>query len=131
MGKPIITYQRAIELNLPRYYTGKPCKNGHYAERLTATSECVECKPMMDALRDEEEKDVSKSGPKTNLQRSQQELKRLFEKRSRRKLTKKEHNRFWYLRYRDKALAREAAKRAKAKETINDGTVNPQAIKSG
>lgn len=29
---------------LPRYFTGKPCKRGHTAERLVATKQCVECR---------------------------------------------------------------------------------------
>jgi len=28
---------------LVRYFTGKPCKRGHVAERLTSTANCLEC----------------------------------------------------------------------------------------
>lgn len=43
MNKEIITRKEAIELGLDRYYTGKPCKNGHMSERYTKTSACIEC----------------------------------------------------------------------------------------
>lgn len=33
----------AIALNLDKYDTGKPCKNGHSTSRYTKTGHCVEC----------------------------------------------------------------------------------------
>ena len=42
-SKNIITRQQAVENGLSRYYTGKPCKRGHYAERHLG-GQCVECK---------------------------------------------------------------------------------------
>ena len=36
--------QIAIENGDTRYFTGKPCKNGHVVERTTSNRECVECK---------------------------------------------------------------------------------------
>jgi hypothetical protein len=35
--------KEAIDNNLPRYFTGVPCKNGHTAERYTKGKDCVEC----------------------------------------------------------------------------------------
>jgi len=35
--------QLAINNNLPRYFTGNPCVNGHIAERYTKKTTCVEC----------------------------------------------------------------------------------------
>lgn len=44
MKRPkIITRAKAIERGLPRYFTGKPCKYGHVAERYTLQSHCLEC----------------------------------------------------------------------------------------
>lgn len=41
---PIVTKEDAISLGLPRYFTGKPCKNGHVSERYTkGTNGCCEC----------------------------------------------------------------------------------------
>ncbi|SVD04139.1 uncharacterized protein METZ01_LOCUS356993, partial [marine metagenome] len=38
----IVSRQYAIEHNLPRYFTGKPCINGHIAERYTKKTRCVD-----------------------------------------------------------------------------------------
>lgn len=40
----IISKQTAIKLNLPKYFTGKKCKQGHLAERYTNGGHCSECK---------------------------------------------------------------------------------------
>lgn len=39
----LISLIEARELNLPRYFTGKPCKHGHIVERLTSNRGCVTC----------------------------------------------------------------------------------------
>lgn len=39
----VISKKKSKELGLIHYYTGKPCKHGHYSDRFTATSICVEC----------------------------------------------------------------------------------------
>ena len=39
----IISRKQAQDRNLPRYFTGKPCKHGHVAERLVGGCNCVEC----------------------------------------------------------------------------------------
>jgi 5-methylcytosine-specific restriction endonuclease McrA len=39
----VITRKIAISQNLIRYYTGKPCKNGHIAERFVSSGGCEEC----------------------------------------------------------------------------------------
>lgn len=38
-----ISRKEAIQSNLKRYYTGKPCKKGHIAERSTSNLTCLEC----------------------------------------------------------------------------------------
>lgn len=35
--------KEALIAGLPRYFTGKPCKNGHIAERYTGNKTCCEC----------------------------------------------------------------------------------------
>lgn len=42
----IITRNEAIKKGLSRYFTGKPCKHGHVAERVTLKSTCLECKKL-------------------------------------------------------------------------------------
>ncbi|WP_265730734.1 hypothetical protein [Serratia marcescens] len=39
----IVTRAEAINLGQLRFYTGKPCRNGHYSERFTSNGVCVEC----------------------------------------------------------------------------------------
>lgn len=39
----LITRKVAIERSLPRYFTGKPCKREHVAERSTKSTTCVDC----------------------------------------------------------------------------------------
>lgn len=39
----VITRRQAAERGMGRYYTGKPCKNGHLAERYVTSNACVEC----------------------------------------------------------------------------------------
>ena len=43
---PYLNIQQAREKGLKRYFTGKPCKNGHIAERLVRGATCVACKAM-------------------------------------------------------------------------------------
>jgi hypothetical protein len=45
---PIVTRQEAKALELHRYFTGKPCKHGHIAQRYMNTA-CVECTRARDA----------------------------------------------------------------------------------
>jgi hypothetical protein len=33
----------AIAQGLPKYFTGKACNRGHFAERMTRNADCVEC----------------------------------------------------------------------------------------
>jgi 5-methylcytosine-specific restriction endonuclease McrA len=40
----IILRAQAKALGLKRYFTGKPCKNGHVSERSTAQKVCIECR---------------------------------------------------------------------------------------
>jgi hypothetical protein len=44
----IITRKEAAQQGLSRYYTGKPCKHGHVAERQTSKGECIACKRKWD-----------------------------------------------------------------------------------
>lgn len=42
-GVEIISRAEANAAGLPRYFTGKPCKHGHVAERYTSYGGCVPC----------------------------------------------------------------------------------------
>lgn len=41
---PLMSRADAKALGLKRYFTGKPCKHGHVAERTVCKSTCIECK---------------------------------------------------------------------------------------
>lgn len=45
-----------------RYFTGKPCKRGHIAERYKVSGECCECH----ALREKERRAVQRRRPAAN-----------------------------------------------------------------
>ena len=39
----IVTREAAARLKLTRYFTGKPCKRGHVAERMVSSGHCATC----------------------------------------------------------------------------------------
>lgn len=39
----IVTRQQAISKGLIKYYTGRPCKHGHYSFRYVNTASCCAC----------------------------------------------------------------------------------------
>jgi len=39
----LITARQAFDKGLTRYFTGKPCKNGHVVERMISNGSCVDC----------------------------------------------------------------------------------------
>jgi hypothetical protein len=43
MKKRVINRDAAKKAGLPRYFTGKPCKHGHIAERHTVNYTCIDC----------------------------------------------------------------------------------------
>ena len=43
MTRIIINRSQAVQSGVMRYYTGKPCTNGHIAERYTVSGACLEC----------------------------------------------------------------------------------------
>jgi hypothetical protein len=46
MKQAIIGRKDALALGLKRYFTGKPCKNGHMAERYVRNSACLGCQQV-------------------------------------------------------------------------------------
>lgn len=51
MSQPIVARKDAVAKRLIRYYTGKPCKNGHLAERYTKSCVCTICQKEDDEKR--------------------------------------------------------------------------------
>jgi len=46
MQKPVLDRKTALAGGFPRYFTGKPCKNGHVEDRYTVTGACLGCLGM-------------------------------------------------------------------------------------
>ena len=57
----IISRAQAKKRNLPRYFTNKPCKEGHVAELVTANGQCVTCALQMGQRYRDKAKDIGLS----------------------------------------------------------------------
>ena len=101
----IVTRKQALAAGLTRYFTGKPCKRGHIADRLTSAEQCVECHRISQKNCDPEVRRANK--------------KRHYEKR-------KDHiadrQRKYYLANLDKVQATHAEYHKKHKDRINANT---------
>lgn len=51
----------AMERGVLRYFTGEPCKNGHFSERRSKTGECIKCNLEAHARYTKTEKGISKA----------------------------------------------------------------------
>lgn len=60
----IISKKEAKELGLARYFTGKPCKNGHVSETYTSSGKCCTCHFLY--CSSEEEKARNRENYRTN-----------------------------------------------------------------
>lgn len=56
----IISKSEAVILGLKKYFTGKPCKQGHISEKYTNKSTCVECLRLSSALRIDKKRESDK-----------------------------------------------------------------------
>lgn len=54
----IITRKEALDRGLDRYFTGKPCKHGHVAERRVIDKTCIVCRCAADARRRAEHREL-------------------------------------------------------------------------
>ena len=52
----IVTRKEAKALGLVRYFSGKPCKHGHVAERVTSGGTCCECQRTPEAKQRDRER---------------------------------------------------------------------------
>jgi hypothetical protein len=85
--------REAVELNLPTYFTGKYCKNGHLSERFTKSGCCIECRKYYSKTRYANEKEAMDINTarwiENNLERHkeyQREYQREYRKKHREKL---------------------------------------------
>lgn len=62
----LISRKEASEKGLTRFFTGKPCKRGHIAERSTTGGMCKDCEKLRDANRLEYKRNKNKERYATN-----------------------------------------------------------------
>lgn len=139
------TRAEALSLGLTRYFTGKPCKHGHIAERHAGKGNCVECvrERLRQWIADNPEKvrEKYRKWAKANPERVREgerrwvkanpEKKREGDRRWRAENAAKERERKrkWSAANRDKHNAVQATRRAR-KSNATPPWVNMAAIKS-
>lgn len=94
----VITKEKAKELGLTRYFTGKPCRHGHISRRNVSDYSCVECRVINDKAFHEANKEILNQKAKARYQENREER---AQKQSE-----------WYWSNRDSILARQSQRRA-------------------
>lgn len=100
----IITREEAQEQGLTKYFTGKPCKHGHLAERYTVNTRCSVCQKDMRKIlisknpkKYKQQKKVSNKRYKTkNKEKVKEYQKRYFKKNPEKRLQSKEARKAYY-----------------------------------
>ena len=72
--KPLITLENAITIGVKRHFTGEPCINGHYSERLVSNYHCIQC---CQERRRKNRRSTSDKRIKENKKRSQLRLRQI------------------------------------------------------
>jgi hypothetical protein len=96
----IISRGEARALGLKRYFTGKPCRHGHVAERGVNGGECVDC--------NRENNRKYRADPERARKRAAAREK------------ERERSRLYYAKNKDKLLSQRAAKRAADPESARE-----------
>jgi 5-methylcytosine-specific restriction endonuclease McrA len=102
----VVTRAEAKAAGLPRYFTGKPCKNGHLVQRVTADGACPACRSLVFKVDPEKKRAAQKRYEDANREK----IRAKGREYSR---THREQANAWHAENRDKmnALAREAYQR--------------------
>jgi hypothetical protein len=126
-ARPVISRKEAKSSGLVRYFTGKPCKTGHFSERHTKSASCCECKRLMQSayrssLTPDQKAAASERDRKHNQSRKLDEGRIAYMKaylseyqsKNREKISQR--NRDWRRSRIGKELAREKANRVKLRD---------------
>lgn len=105
----VITRKEAISQDLKRYFTGKPCKHGHVAQRWTSSGHCIGCSSDIRQL------EHSRLWKEKNRKRKSETDSRWIASNRERKA---ESGRRWYLE--NKKRHRELCRRNKARQQANN-----------
>ena len=54
----VLTRKEALNQGEKKYYTGRPCKNGHYSLRYSVSGSCEQCVRLADKLNKENAKSM-------------------------------------------------------------------------
>lgn len=108
----IISRKDAKSLGLTYYFTGKPCKRGHVAARLSSSANCVECKSVLSSSDSykEQKKKYQKGYYRKNISK-QAEYHKNYRSKNREELREKQkifrkHNPFSVKSYKEKGYQR-------------------------
>lgn len=108
----IISRKDAKSLGLTYYFTGKPCKRGHVAARLSSSGNCVECKSILSSSDSykEQKKEYQKEYYRKNISK-QAEYHKNYRSKNREELREKQkifrkHNPLSVKSYKEKGYQR-------------------------
>lgn len=105
-GPKVVTREEAKELNLTRYFTGKPCVNGHIAERYVLRGSCCFCERARNRLL------------RGNNLEKYRKYSREYHYRNREKCRKQTQE--WLNRNRDRCLERDRKWKEKNREKVKE-----------
>jgi len=111
MAGEIISRAEARAQGLKRYFTGKPCKRGHVAERFVS-GECVPCKLATNERWRRQNLDKKNAGRRRWIERNKEEF----------AASSKEYHRDWYARNRDEIRTRQREYNKSNPEVGRDST---------
>lgn len=80
MFQEIISRSEAKERSLTRYFTGKPCKHWHVAERIVSNGTCIECSRSKDAEYRKKNADKLSSKKANYYQKNSEKIRAKFAK---------------------------------------------------
>lgn len=132
--RPIIKRAAAQASGLKRYFTGKPCKHGHVAERQVSDKQCLDCKRAY--KQSPEGKAVSEAWMRAWRERNPEKNKATrrvwYEKNAERVRAKgRSYRRAWYAKNQLKAKASVAEYRRLNRDSVRAALRNNKARRKG
>lgn len=114
-----ISREKAIELGLPHYFTGDPCRNGHIEKRQTSYRNCLGCMREANDRRVNKNPDATKQRIKEWKQKNRERKKELNKKwANENKEKNKELKKVWTKNNRHLVNQKEARRRAGKQKRI-------------
>lgn len=76
----IISRKEALERGLKRYFTGKPCRQGHLAEKATVNGACCKCARVRAQNRREKHPEIWRRWQRENAERTREVSRKCYAK---------------------------------------------------